>query len=65
MSQWVECRYCGKQYQATFYREPPSCPKCGERKNLRVYKQGIKHDKYYEDDPKPEEKIKNDYQYED
>lgn len=61
MTQWLECKYCGKQWQATFYRTLPACPKCGESKEIKVYKQGTKHNKYYEDDPQPEEKIKHDY----
>lgn len=62
MITWIECKYCGNVWEGRIYSgDVPPCPKCKEKKALRVYKKGVNHNKYYADDPQPEDSIKIDY----
>ena len=58
---WIICWYCAKQWEAAIWTKAPPCPKCGETKNLKVLKDGTKHNKYYEDDPSSKEERKDEY----
>lgn len=55
------CKYCGREWSTVVYGTPTlKCSTCGDTRIRVRLENGPKVD-YYEDDPKPREKIEADY----